>query len=140
MANTTTFEQTLKQAGYSNTLPRRLVFDALTAQDSLSIGALCEVLSGNVDRSSIYRTVDLFEKLGIVRRLHHGWKFTIELSDAFSHHHHHATCSSCNHVFEFEESAGLEEDIRRLAADLGIQLQSHSLELRGICKRCQNIV
>jgi Fur family ferric uptake transcriptional regulator len=127
----------LKQHGYSLTKTRQQVFNALADSDTLTMAQLSRKLSHKMDRASVYRTIDLFEKLGIVNRLQIGWKYKLELSEAFAGHHHHATCMQCGVVTAFEEDFDLESDIMKLASDMDFILTSHSLELRGLCKNCQ---
>lgn len=90
-----------------------------------------------VDRASMYRTVALFERLGIVQRLQAGWKYKLELSDTFHEHHHHATCQRCGQVTPLPEDPKLETYLRHLAAAHRLTLQSHQLELSGLCPGCQ---
>lgn len=130
-------EQTLKNKGHSLTKARRHVFNALADSDALSMSQLVRKLQNKIDRSSIYRTIELFEKLGIVNRLQIGWKYKLELSEAFSGHHHHVTCLNCDRVIAFEENQELEDGIHDLADRLGFKLTGHSLELRGLCNNCQ---
>lgn len=132
-----TLKGTLQGGGYSLTKTRQYVFDALTDSDALSMNQLIRKLENKMDRASIYRTVELFEKLGIVNRIQIGWKYKLELSEAFSDHHHHAACMNCGKVIAFEENVDLEDGINSLASDLNFQLASHSLELRGLCADCQ---
>lgn len=127
----------LQKAGYSLTKTRQHVFNALADSDALSMGQLIRKVQHKMDRASVYRTIELFEKLGIVNRLQIGWKYKLELSEAFAGHHHHATCLQCDKVIAFEENPQLESDIHSLAEELGLKLTSHSLELRGICADCQ---
>lgn len=129
-------KHTLQDEGYSMTKTRRQVFSALADSDALSMDQLARKLQHKMDRSSIYRTIELFEKLGIVNRLQIGWKYKLELSEAFAGHHHHATCLNCNKVIAFEENPELENDIHDLAENLGFKLTSHTLELRGLCPEC----
>jgi Fur family ferric uptake transcriptional regulator len=137
IGDTRSLEHALKDQGYSLTKARRNVFNALADSDALSMNQLIRKLQHKMDRSSIYRTIELFEKLGIVNRLQIGWKYKLELSEAFAGHHHHATCLNCNKVLAFEESQELENGIHDLAEQLGFKLTSHALELRGLCKNCQ---
>lgn len=130
-------EHTLKDEGYSLTKARRNVFNALADSDALSMNQLIRKLQHKMDRASVYRTIELFEKLGVVNRLQIGWKYKLELSEAFAGHHHHATCLNCNKVIAFEESQELENGIHDLAEQLGFKLTSHSLELRGLCSSCR---
>lgn len=127
----------LQEEGYSLTKARRNVFNALADSDALSMDQLIRKLQHKMDRSSIYRTIELYEKIGIVNRLQIGWKYKLELSEAFAGHHHHATCLNCNKVIAFEEKQNLESDIHKLAEDLGFKLTSHTLELRGLCPDCR---
>ena len=132
-----TLANQLKAHGYSLTKTRQRVFNALADSDTLTMAQLTRKLSRKMDRASIYRTIDLFEKLGIVNRLQIGWKYKLELSENFAGHHHHATCMQCGKVIAFEESVDLEADIMSLANDLNFLTTNHSLELRGLCATCQ---
>lgn len=129
--------QTLKSHGYSLTKPRQEVFAALSDSDALSMRQLVGKLIHKMDRASIYRTIDLFEKLGVVNRLQIGWKYKLELSEAFVEHHHHAACMNCGKVIAFEEEKQLEAQIDKIARDLKFSVASHSLEIRGLCPKCQ---
>lgn len=132
-----TLKEALSSKGYSLTKARQHVFNALADSDTLSMSQLVRKLGHKMDRASVYRTIDLYEKLGIVNRLQIGWKYKLELSEAFAGHHHHATCTNCGRVVAFEESPELEQDIHFLAGTLGFELTSHTLELRGTCPSCQ---
>lgn len=134
---TITLKECLQNNGYSLTKTRQQVFNALADSDTLSMSQLTRKLQNKMDRASIYRTIELFEKLGIVNRLQIGWKYKLELSETFAGHHHHATCLNCGKIIAFEESPELAEGIDRLAGDLAFRLTSHSLELRGLCAVCQ---
>lgn len=90
-----------------------------------------------VDRASIYRTVALFEKLGIVQRLQIGWKYKLELTDSFIHHHHHLSCSQCGKIVALPENADLEAALLALATSRGFSAQDHQLEIRGLCGDCR---
>jgi Fur family ferric uptake transcriptional regulator len=90
-----------------------------------------------IDRASIYRTIELFLRLGIVERIQIGWKYKIELSAAYSHHHHHMTCISCGEVLSFEENHDLERVLDDIASHSTFRPTSHQIEIRGYCKNCQ---
>lgn len=93
-------------------------------------------LGGQIDRASLYRTIDLFERLGIVQRIYIGWKYKIELSDIFTHHHHHISCLGCGKVVAITEENEIESLIHDLAARHGFSAQTHQLEIRGYCQQC----
>ena len=90
-----------------------------------------------VDRASVYRTIQLFEQLGVVQRLQIGWKYKLELSDKFSTHHHHLSCVKCGSTIAIDEDAALEQRMRLLAKQHGFLPQDHQLEIRGLCESCQ---
>ena len=127
----------LKKSDYSLTKPRLTVFGALQGTKPKTMRELISSLEGVIDRASVYRTVTLFEELSIVKRIQHGWKYRIELSDAFTPHHHHLTCNQCQRVISFDEPAGFDETADKIATTNGFLPQSHSLEVYGICPQCQ---
>lgn len=129
---------TLKQNGYSLTTPRKALFSALLSGKPRTMRELSLDLASVMDRASIYRTVALFEKLGIVVRVQQGWKYKIELSDLFSPHHHHIICNQCQKVVNFHESETFETLINTIATENGFVPKSHSLEVFGICSQCQS--
>lgn len=128
----------LKSHQRSVTKVRSLVFEALAHSEPLSIKELYNKLDHLMDRASIYRTLDLFEKIGIVKRLQIGWKHKFELGDMFLNHHHHFTCMQCGSVYKFEEDDVIEKRLGVIAKERDFTLSEHSLELRGICASCKS--
>lgn len=129
--------ETLKSNGYSLTQPRRALFSALQSGRPRTMRELTLDLASVMDRASIYRTVELFEKLGIATRVQTGWKYKIELSDLFSPHHHHITCSVCGRIVSFDEPEGLDELLTSIAVKQGFTNEEHSLEITGRCPQCR---
>lgn len=127
----------LKSHQCSVTKVRSLVFEALAHSEPLGIKELYNKLDHLMDRASIYRTLDLFEKIGIVKRLQIGWKHKFELSDIFLDHHHHVTCMQCGSIYKFEENSIIEKQLNVISRKMDFSLTEHSLELRGICVVCK---
>ncbi|HET6864076.1 MAG TPA: Fur family transcriptional regulator [Candidatus Saccharimonadales bacterium] len=128
----------LKANSSSLTKPRKVVFDLLLNQEPQSMQVLAQRARGKVDRATVYRTIELFERLGIVRRLNIGWKYKIELSDVFTGHHHHMFCTNCGRMFELPDSPMLETMIDTVAAKSSFSPRGHQLEIYGLCANCQN--
>jgi Fur family transcriptional regulator, ferric uptake regulator len=126
---------TLRQRGQRLTESRRLVFTALLDREPQTMSQLIAACPA-IDRSSIYRTVVLFERLGIVQRLQIGWKYRLELTDAFNPHHHHLTCTHCGQVISFDESPQLEAELAKIIRTHDFQMQDHQLEIQGLCQSC----
>jgi Fe2+ or Zn2+ uptake regulation protein len=130
--------QQLKDAGYSLTKPRLTVFSALQGKKPKTMHELVVSLHGVINRASVYRTVTLFETLGIVKRIQYGWKYRVELTDIYTPHHHHISCATCLRVVSFHESTTFETLINETALNQGFLPKSHSLEIIGICQKCQH--
>jgi Fur family ferric uptake transcriptional regulator len=131
------FKELLKQNGQSITAARLRVFEALLGQEPLPMHDLVK-RAGQVDRASVYRAVDLFERLCIVQRLNTGWKYKLELSDKFAEHHHHLTCVHCGKTIAMNENE-LESLIGRLASEYGFKPTAHQIEIQGLCSNCQKL-
>lgn len=131
-----TFIETLKRAGYSTTRARTCVFDLLDGSEAITMHELSQLAGKTVDRASLYRNIELFEKLGIVQRLRIGWKYKIELSDTYSHHHHHITCLGCQRVTVIDEHGAIEALINDIAKHATMTAASHQLEIQGYCANC----
>lgn len=96
---------------------------------------LTEMAKGKMDRASVYRTVELFERLGIIRRINIGWKYKLELSDAFADHHHHLTCLGCQTIIPINEQT-LEQFVDTIAAAHRFLPTEHQIEIQGYCHTC----
>ena len=128
----------LSANGLSKTSQRQAVFDALSTSEPLSMHELVGKLAGRVDRVSAYRTVAIFEKLGILQRLTHGFKYKLELSDDFNRHHHHLTCTNCGKVIDVKAEA-IEGFIASVAQENNFRLISHQIEIQGKCADCSRL-
>jgi Fur family ferric uptake transcriptional regulator len=129
--------EALKNHDQSVTKARRLVFEALGAQESQTMRELINRLAGQVDRASIYRTVELFEKIRIVEKIQIGWKYKLELSNAFSYHHHHLTCGNCGRDVPIHENSALEQAVQTFLMAHGFVRSTHQVQIRGLCQSCQ---
>lgn len=129
--------QLLKTNGYNVTAARQTVFQALQKLGPAQLTQLQQHTQTSVHRASVYRTIVLFEFLGIVRRIPHGWKHKFELSDAFNEHHHHAHCLRCDRITTLPENNQLEAAIQHTAASAAFTVKEHTLEIHGICHNCQ---
>lgn len=90
-----------------------------------------------VGYATVYRTVKLLERVGLLTasRFSDGTaRYEVALAD--EEHHDHLICTKCGQIVEFEN-----HDIERLqheiAASLGFTLDSHRMDLYGICGPCQ---
>jgi Fur family ferric uptake transcriptional regulator len=131
------FKTTLKAKNQSLTKTRLAVFRALQDKEPQTMREVVAACKGQADRASIYRTIALFEKLGIVQRLQIGWKYKLELSDAFHHHHHHLTCTNCGRTIPLPEDRQLEARLHTLSRTQDFIMKGHQLEIQGLCENCR---
>lgn len=134
------YREKLKESGHSNTNARKAVFLCLTRHEHmpLSMADLVSETKGSVDRASVYRAVELLERTGIIKRINIGWKYKLELGDAFHRHHHHITCSNCRKVTSTHDNGLLEQAIVMTAHKYGYSVTDHQIEILGNCPDCQN--
>ena len=132
-------QQHLKQHHASLTAARKTVFHALLDREAMSMSELVTACDGQLDRATVYRTIELFEQIGIVQRLPMGWKYKIELTDKFNHHHHHLTCTNCGTVIPLAEDEMLEARLSELAQLHHFAAEGHQIEIRGLCSACQQL-
>ncbi len=85
---------------------------------------------------SIYRSVDVLYKAGVVKQVSSGFKNLFELSDEFVPHHHHASCEICGRSLAIIDPE-LESLMDRLCRAAGLSPTTHQFELFGICSDCQ---
>jgi Fe2+ or Zn2+ uptake regulation protein len=88
----------------------------------------------DVHLSTVYRTLDNLEQLGVVVRVNLGAGGAVyHLAD---HVHHHLVCESCGTVIEVPPT--LVRSIARTVDDrYGFQLSGHHLVLTGRCEHCR---
>lgn len=137
-SSTETFKSLLKEAGYSLTKARLLVFETLLRNhEPMSMSGLVAA-TNSVDRASVYRAVELFEHLRIIQRITTGWKYKLELSDRFTEHHHHLTCVRCERIIKINEDE-LEQFIDDVAKRAHFTPTAHQIEIQGLCEACARL-
>jgi Fur family ferric uptake transcriptional regulator len=132
-----TLRALLNKHGSSLTKPRKAVFELLWNQKPQSMQVLVGRAKNEIDRATVYRTVQLFAELGIIHRLNIGWKYKYELSDVFQGHHHHFHCTNCGTTFTLEPNPMLETMIDTVAAKSEFAPRGHQLEVYGLCPDCK---
>jgi Fur family ferric uptake transcriptional regulator len=94
--------------------------------------------------STIYRTLDLLARMGIVTKLSLGdGQSRYELrSKKKEEHHHHLICTNCGKIINYSEF--LDEELRlvkktedKLAKKYNFVIQDHNIEFLGICEKCR---
>lgn len=128
--------QALTDHGYKITSARKRVYTVLANATQPLTSAEMINMAKDIDKVSVYRTIELFDSLGITHRTWNGFKSKIELSDPFSPHHHHFTCRKCASVISFKSKA-IEETLTAIEKTMNLSIHSHLVELTGICGNCK---
>lgn len=89
-----------------------------------------------VSKATIYRTLFLLVKSGLLREVIFGEKHSHYEHIHGNEHHDHLVCSGCGKIIEFTE-----EDIERLQDEVckrhRFRPESHRLQIQGLCHDCQ---
>ena len=127
----------LHEHGYKVTPPRLAILSVFDIHCSPlnAEKVYAKVKKTGVDMVTVYRTLTLFEKSGILRQVHisnDAVYYERTLDD-----HHHIICTRCNKISDFTgcESHALIEKALKQATDFKLVSQ-HSFDLFGVCKSC----
>ncbi len=89
-----------------------------------------------VGLATIYRTLELLEKSGLVRGHDFGQGFRRYEPMPAQTHHEHLICLRCGRVEEFAHER-LERMLPIIADEHGFQPERHRVEIYGVCRSCQ---
>ena len=130
----------LRQHGYKLTPQRRMVLSAIAlSHEHLTPAALYERIHQEhpgIGLVTIYRTLDILTKLGLICEVHAGGNCRSYLMRRPSEHHHHLICSECGAVADFTD-CDLGEMEQRLSLETGFKIKGHLLEFLGQCQNCR---
>lgn len=130
----------LNQAGYKYTKPRQLVAEVLlNSHGHLSAPEVVDAVADeepSVGRMSVYRTLDLFTRLGLIRPAFQEGS-TARYVVMVDGHHHHIVCQRCGQVIHFEQCP-LDELTSYLEEKYHCTISGHLLEFFGRCENCKN--
>jgi Fe2+ or Zn2+ uptake regulation protein len=87
----------------------------------------------NASLPTVYATLELFEDLGIVRRVPAAWGAT--LYDPRAEPHQHLACRLCGRVEDLDVGVDAAPALRA-ARRHGFEPEGSELVIRGICARC----
>jgi Fur family ferric uptake transcriptional regulator len=139
MTNVGGLVEALDRAGYRLTEPRRAVADLIASREghftAADLVAAARKRRLKIGRATVFRALETLTRLGVVERLdlptgEHAY-VTCEPS-----HHHHIACSVCGQVADVVQC-----DMTSLASEVslrtGYRVDTHRVELYGICPACQ---
>ena len=134
------WEEALRERGYRLTPQRQLVLEAVARLGHATpdeIAAEVRRTAAGVNLSTVYRTLELLEELGLVTHTHlgHGAPTYHTADDA---DHLHLVCRECGAIEEADHDV-LDDVARRLAADNDFEVDVSHFAIFGTCPRCRSI-
>jgi Fur family ferric uptake transcriptional regulator len=131
----------LEAKGYRLTAPRRAVVEIVAlSQHVLTPFDIFEQAKPNHSKLglvTVYRTLEKLEELDLVQRVHQPSGCQAFIA-AFSGHQHMLICQGCGRVEFFSgDDDRIEVLMSHVGEACGYRVQSHWLQLFGVCKNCQ---
>ena len=137
--NTGLFKNLFREKKLRLSHPRFLVYQELsTALSPLSPREIYECLlrkGRKVGLTSIYRSLDLLESLGIVFKIVNESNARYKLCE-LEDHHHHIICKTCGNVVELN-FCDISDWSKKVMESTGYEVTDHQLNFYGFCKACK---
>ena len=139
MSGTALLLDPLTRSGLRVTAPRRAVAGLIaTRSGHFTAADLAADARGRqlaIGRATIFRTLDVFVRLGGVERidLPTGEHAYVRCEPS---HHHHVVCSVCGRTDEVD-GCDMQAVVHQVAERTGYRVDGHRLELYGICPACR---
>ncbi|MCB0076378.1 MAG: transcriptional repressor [Anaerolineales bacterium] len=131
--------EALQAHGHRLTEPRQALIEVLVGSeqhlDHAEILARAQQRIPQLGRATVYRTLELLTGLGLIHATYLGdgrQRFCVPSGG----HHHHLICNHCGTVTDLDHCL-LDDGLERFAQQHDFTVESHLVELYGICHDCQ---
>ncbi len=131
--------KSLQDLGYRLTPQRMMVATAIeSSEDHISAEEIYTQVKAkypHVNISTIYRTLELLERLGLVTETNMG-EGIVRYHSAGKGHHHHLICRKCGAIIDLDEALliSLKNTLRR---EYNFEANLKHLAIFGHCLRCE---
>jgi Fur family ferric uptake transcriptional regulator len=130
------------------TMPREVILDLLSRtskhMSAKEIYAALYKLYPGIGLTTVYRTLDLLVRLGLISKFEFGdgqsrYEFKLGKKDE---HHHHLICTQCGKIIDYsdfidEEFQFIKKTEEALAKKYNFTIQDHNIEFYGLCEKCK---
>ncbi len=136
---TTELKQALHDRGLKVTGARMAVLRVLAAtSEHLKVAEVhrrARQIDARVGLASVYRTMELLERLRLVKHVHveHRHRHYASITED---HSHHLVCRNCGLAVEFSDCR-LESLARTIARRTDFEIEDHCIEFFGVCRKCR---
>lgn len=129
-----TFAAICRNQGWKRTAQRRAVWNCLCGNREHptveTIWRMVRQALPDVSLDSVYRILDDFSMIGVIRKLEGS---RVLRYDSDTAPHEHFVCSSCDRIFDF---AYVDQDrVSSLCQEFGVA-EAVELTVRGVCRHC----
>ena len=134
--------------GYRLTMPRHVIIDVLSKSSghlsAEDIYLAVRKIYPGVGLTTVYRTLELFTRMGLVFRFDFGdGRSRYELAEGpDTNHHHHLICTGCGRIIDCGEFIGEEAKVvkqmeQSLSKKHDFQINSRRIRFLGLCGKCK---
>jgi Fur family ferric uptake transcriptional regulator len=135
----TRFQQFLQQQGLKLTSERialvREIFSTHYHFEADELLFKMKEKAVKISRATVYRTLELLVKSGMVRRVHLGEDHYHYEHVTGNSHHDHLICTTCGGIIEFHDEE-LEQRQLAICARKKFTPTFHNLQILGVCDSC----
>ena len=134
-----TWRDELRSHGYRLTPQRQLVLEAVNRLGHATpeeVAAEVRLTAEGVNLSTVYRTLELLEQIGLVSHAHFGHgPLTYHATNVDEHAH--LVCTVCERVTEVSPGV-LADVVQRLRAEYGFEVDVAHVAISGVCTACSS--
>ncbi len=139
MSDSSDLLQALDRAGFHLTEPRRTVAGLIAGRpgrfSAVDLVREARQAHRSVGRATVFRSLEIFERLGLVESVHlpSGEHAYVTCEPA---HHHHLVCERCGRSIDVGD-VGIAPIARAIEKRTGFEVDSHRIEFFGLCPDCR---
>lgn len=133
----------LKERGYKLTPQRRAILNAIIDSEGRHLSPeeiydLVKMECPEIGLATVYRTVQLLEKMGILYKMNFddGVSRYELVHNTEDHQHHHLICVKCGEIQEVEDDL-LDSLEGKIEGMYDFKITNHDVKFYGICKKCK---
>jgi len=134
------FREQLKLRGLRLTVQRKLVLEALHDQanpvSAEDVFTLIQSIEPSLDRSTVYRTLDLLKEIGLVQEINSNDRQNYFELCGTRLPHVHMVCQKCGGIFTVDQKV-FDSVQLILQKSLGFEAQWTQMTIPGICQGCR---
>jgi Fur family ferric uptake transcriptional regulator len=130
------------------TAPRELILNLLSRtkghMSAKEIYAALTSVQPGLGLTTVYRTMELLYRLGIVQKVASGdgqSRYELKSADK-KDHHHHLICTRCGKIINYRDFVLEELELVKKMEDAltkkySFAIQDHNIEFLGLCEKCR---